>query len=678
MTLSTAGLADEADAPDDLTALAASARQIAGCDAVIITARPPGEHRLAVISVSGIVWELARELHYAFVGLGADFAEGELAVIDDLAADVRTASLADWDEHGFRSLLSAPLEWEGERIGALHLLHAQPLGGEREMRDRITAFARHTALAVGFRRLRRRTARLSRDLESLTALDELVLSSQNWGEMDRALTESLAAITGAATGGIMIFDPDRELLQMMPGAFGVNEDVVASCQISVQDPRSNSARVINTGRPYMSNHAMNDPAILQEWVDLLRVDRLMSLPLTLASRRIGVLHLANKPSPFTPSDLERASLLAPRVATVVELARTMFRLRRQRQLEELLSKVAVGIASGKSMESLLAQAFDDLCAIIEATLVALVPAGRPPLVWRRERRESGVEKEVFAAADQQELAGGTLRPPVPGDPGFAAFYVPVDLASKRIATLCALRRRAEPFADEEQNALSRLASLAALAWAAEGYQQQRAELARLRERQRIADDLHDHVAQILFAAQINLESLLERPGVDGGVGAGITQARSLLVRGDTAIREVIHQLSRPHRADLGHRLALLVEGLEEEFGIRIHLELPEAVASAAKGMRKVIADAMVKVAQEAIVNAAKHAEPRAVTVRLQITRAGRLLLAVVDDGIGFCEPKRKHGHGLASVRRTLREHGGMLRVQAGPYGGTKVIASVPL
>lgn len=669
---------DPADSPEDLTPLAAAAREAIGCDAAIITARPRGGDRFAVVSASGIGWERARELHQVLAKVGAEFADGQLCAIDDLLEDPRTATLADWDDQGFRSLLSAPLQRDGETIGALHLLHAHPLDPDREAKRVATALARHTALAVGFKRLRRRTARLSRDLETLTALDELVLTWRNWHEMDKALIERLASMTGAETGGIMVLDEERELLMMMPGAFGVSEKVVASCQVSLHDPRSNSARVFATGKPYMSNHATGDPAILQEWVDLLHVNRLLSLPLTLGGKRIGVVHLANKPSRFTPSDLERARMVAPRVATVVELARAMFRLRRQQRLEELLSSMAVGVASGRSMEELLSVAFNELCVILEASFAALVPPGRPPLIWRRERKDPAVERAVFGAAEREEGSGELLGAAVPGDPGFSALQAPIRLSGKRIATLVAVRRRAEIFAEDERNALSRLANLAALAWAAEGYQQQRAELARLRERQRIADDLHDHVAQILFAAQINLESLLERPGLTGGVGEGIAHARGLLLKGDTAIREVIHQLSRPHRADLAHRLALLVEGLEEEFGIRIHLDVPEGVASVAKGMRKVLADAMVKVAQEATVNAAKHARPCAVTVRLRITRGGRLLLSVVDDGIGLSEPSRKNRHGLASVRRTLREHGGLLRVEAGPCGGTKVTASVPL
>src|SRR6202022_2955938 len=98
-------------------------------------------------------------------------------------------------------------------------------------------------------------------------------------------------------------------------------------------------------------------------------------------------------------------------------------------------------------------------------------------------------------------------------------------------TLAALRVRGEPFSRDERHAMGRLANLAALAWASERYQQQRAELARLEERHRIADDLHDDVAQILFGAQLQLDQILEHGELDAAVVAGISRARGLLIRG---------------------------------------------------------------------------------------------------------------------------------------------------
>ena len=62
------------------------------------------------------------------------------------------------------------------------------------------------------------------------------------------------------------------------------------------------------------------------------------------------------------------------------------------------------------------------------------------------------------------------------------------LGTRPIGMLAAFRSRYESFTAEERHGLSRMAELIALSWASERYQQHRAALARLEERQRIADE----------------------------------------------------------------------------------------------------------------------------------------------------------------------------------------------
>jgi signal transduction histidine kinase len=307
-----------------------------------------------------------------------------------------------------------------------------------------------------------------------------------------------------------------------------------------------------------------------------------------------------------------------------------------------------------------------------------VPDDSPAIVARSGPCNEELEQTVLAEAGSDPgMRAYVVGPQKAGDPGWAAFYVPVHLGNSRVGTLAALRVRGEPFARAERRSLVRLANLAALGRAAERYQHQRAELARLQERQRIADDLHDDVAQILFGAQLCLDSVLQRNVVDAETEAQIARARSLLIRGDTAIRTVIHRLSGPPAADLGARLASVVAGVEDEFAIAIHLRVDDNACKAARSLRRPASDALVKVAREALVNAAKHAGPCTVGVSLDLSRRNRLVLTVVDDGAGVAFADGTHHHGLASLRRVVRDQGGTLRV-FGSQTGTKVTAGMPV
>ncbi|QEC48127.1 GAF domain-containing protein [Baekduia soli] len=474
---------------------------------------------------------------------------------------------------------------------------------------------------------------------------------------------------------VMVADPQRNILQMSPGAFGAPGEVAASHQVNLFDPNSNSARVYNTGQPYISNDSARDPGIRKSYVDIFGIERLMSVPL----HRIGLLHIANKPEPFNLDDLERAMALAPRIANIVELATTLLRLRRQQRLEGILADVAVSVASGAGVQSFLVPALEELCEATDANLLAIVPDEAPAIMARRGILQDGDEATVLEeAGGNPGVRAYVVGPRKAGDPGQAAFYVPVRLGHQRLGTLAAFRCRGEPFAQAERRSLMRLANLAALARATERYQEQRSELARLQERQRIADDLHDDVAQILFAAQISLDAILQRDELDDSAAEAIARARGLLIRGDTAIRTVIHRLSTPPAADISTRLSSVVSSVEDEFGMVVSMQIAQDAPMLARHLPRPKSDALVKVARESLVNAAKHAGPCDVVLTLEVPTPDRLVLTVADDGCGRVDDGGAPHHGLASLRRIVSEQGGTLRVVHGPHGGTRVTAGVPL
>ncbi len=666
-----------------LDELAAATQRALGADAVVIahaskTPSATGELLLDVAGVDGLsgrnVDDLRRGLtHLAgAVDLGG---RGWLAI--PFLAGTRIAGANIILSHGFASVLLAAVVSEGEQLGTIYAFKHAPTPFENEAL--IATFARQVAIALGSGRLGPpEPPRVAG--ANLAALDELALSAHDFGELSRAIQAAVAPLFGAEKCGVMVWDESREVLQMVTGSFGASQAVALSCQVKVLDPASNSARVFTTGRGYFCNEAREDPGIMQEYVHAFGIEKLLTTPLILGGRPIGVLHIANPESDFTVEDVRRAATLTPRVAGAVELARTLFRLRRQGRLEEILSGVAVAVASGESISAFLRPALKEVGRAVEATFLALVPDGGESLIWRHGATplEAVVLDEVSRKPGMRAYVVG---PEKAGDPGWAVFYAPINVAGQRAGTVAALRTRGEPFARDERRALVRLAGLAALSFATERYQQQRAELARLQERQRIADDLHDDVAQILFAAQLNLDGMLERTDEEDPHKAEVERVLGLLVRADMTIRKVISRLSNPVAPEFDQRLASVVAGVEQEFSVAIHMQLSPDATRAAESLRRSPADALIKVSREALVNAAKHAGPCRIRIILSITGRDRerLLVTVMDDGVGRSRRARAdRGHGLAALRRALDAHDGCLRVGKAPGGGTKVTASVPL
>jgi signal transduction histidine kinase len=597
----------------------------------------------------------------------------------ELAAAGVAAEVAAFAGVAPRAIVRVPAEHEGERFGELYLLLGD---GEAEVDLRqARAFAAHCALALAQRS--QPTPRPSASLlERFETLDELLFSVDDLASFTARLEGVIAEAVGPVRAGLMLWDDDLEALQTQPGFFGVSPASAASYQVDLAGVLSNSARVFASGVPYFSNSPADDPGMLQEWVTFFRPERIVSVPLRNGDQSLGVLHVADKQAPFTLEDVRTLEQLAPRIARVVALVQEILRSRKQRRLERMLSDVAIKVVAGESMQSTLSHGCAAARVLSEAEAVVLTPVAGPA-IGMPEADVAGrphVAAALARAASSPPETAGFARPTGAGDPGSAHLHLPVEFGSRRVGTLSAVRDRGEPFDPYERDALQRLAHLAALAWAADGYRQKREQLVRIGERHRIADDLHDYVAQILFAAQMRVDSVIEDGPLDASAREPIEHVRALLAQGDAAIREVIEQLSAPSQDELGERVVALAEGLEDEFELPVRIQVNDGLDELAARLRQSAADALVRVAREALVNAGKHAGPCRALVRLYPERS-RVVLSVLDDGIGASEDEQlggSGGHGLASLHRLVREQGGELRVQSPPAGGVSGEASFPV
>lgn len=632
-----------------LDGAAARTRSALDCDGVVIAWRVDGAN--VAVGANGLH---AEELEQA-----------RLALERDPAGDL-----------GFEAGVAVPMTVENQVMGFLHLLG-------RSADDQVDvpladAMAGHVAVSLNHEwSCPPAPAEKTRQQ---TMLDQLVVSADDLPSLIPQLERVLAPLFGTVRIGLMFWDDERSVLQMVRGSFGAPDCVTAACQLDPEHlPHHIAALVFEFQQTYVIDDPDRDPGLRPEYASAFEIERLISAPLVVDGRPLGILHVTRAGEPFSAVDIEQCNEIAPRIALAVESTRMRMQLSQQREVEAVLSQAAVAIASGSETGATLEGRLADLRAVFGASLMALVPTEGDPLVTKDADVPAVVEQRLLHEAGRaRDERAAFWRPRHHRDRRSAVLYVPVRVGTRLVGTLVTFRNRHESFTVEERQGLSRMADLIALSWASARDQQQRADLARFEERQRIADDLHDDVAQILFAAQMQLDSILEQDSIREDVRSHATLARALLVRGDTAIRHVIARNSRPSAFNLPDRLHEVVEGIDEEFMLEVDLKIFEDAAEASRRMPDSGRDAIAKVAREALVNTAKHAGPCRASMKLDLPAPDRLRLRVSDSGGGSGAQGKESSHGLNSLRRTVRRQGGWLRVTRGRPRGTVVTVTLPL
>jgi signal transduction histidine kinase len=182
------------------------------------------------------------------------------------------------------------------------------------------------------------------------------------------------------------------------------------------------------------------------------------------------------------------------------------------------------------------------------------------------------------------------------------------------------------------------------------------------ERARVARDIHDGLAQYLFAISANV-SLLEQGADPAGVVPSLAEAAT--AARDEARYAVLALSSAAGRSPFDAALRRYVDVLTADGALDVELEIEPAVRLSPDEQIEVF-----RIVQEGLANARKHAK----ATRAWVTVAGRgrrRVVSVRDDGHGFEPAAATAGLGLRSMRHRAAAIGGALSLASGP-GGTTV------
>jgi len=363
-----------------------------------------------------------------------------------------------------------------------------------------------------------------------------------------------------------------------------------------------------------------------------------------------------------------------------------------------VSDAVLAVAAGLSVDEVLQRLVDSARVLAGARFAALgLPDGEGGF---RRFLTSGMDDELIASLGplprQHGVLGAMLdaqssyrtndiheHPEFRGwwpeaHPDMRSFLgVPIMASEGVIGAFYLTEKLAAPdFNDEDDDLIGLLAAHAAIAISNARLQERARELSVVAERNRLALELHDAVSQKLFGLVLSAEAagtLLDRD--PAAARDQVERLQALAQDALEELRSLVFEL-RPVDLELdglGGALRKHVGLVGRVEGLEIELTIDhEPPADPARDLE------VLRIAQEAIQNAVKHAQARHVTVVLR--GDGRLLLEIEDDGIGFdpaAEGIRSRRLGLTSMEERAKRLGGTLEIRSTAGNGTTVRLEAP-
>lgn len=207
-------------------------------------------------------------------------------------------------------------------------------------------------------------------------------------------------------------------------------------------------------------------------------------------------------------------------------------------------------------------------------------------------------------------------------------------------------------------------------------QQNDIELTRIKEKKKVAQELHDGVLGRMFGIRISLDSL-EQMDDDEALPKRrkyLTELKNI----EEDIREISHDLNR-EKSELINNFVLILNKLFENQQNTYNSELITSIDPQIKWelVSNAVKINLYRIIQEALQNCNKYANAEKITVEFK-SEINYLILSIYDDGIGFNTKRTKTGIGLHNIEYRAAECKGSMSIKSVQGEGTLLVVKVPI
>lgn len=412
----------------------------------------------------------------------------------------------------------------------------------------------------------------------------------------------------------------------------------------------------------------------------------LGVPVNLRSEVFGNLYLTNsRRGEFTPEDEELVRALAHAAGTAISNARLYHEAELKQRWLEASGEISAQIVAttGEEPLQLIARRAMSL-ADADAVSISLLKEGEGSLAVEVAFGEGAEELVGRRFRVEETLGGEVVRTGAPAlvDAAGADRAIPF-LASvmeagptmalplrgtgqpRGVLTLARTMGR-RPFVQADLAMAANFAGQASVALELADSRAAEQKLVLLEDRDRIAQDLHDHVIQELFSVGLSLEGAAGQLP-EGKIEQRVRRAAENIDRTIRRIRTSIFELRGNFvsaEGGLRQRILEVVSDAGTPLGFVPHAAFAGLVDEA---FDEALADDVLACIRETLANVAKHA--RATSAWVDVVAAGEeLTVTVSDDGVGPGTSKRRSG--TANLRARAEKRGGTFELAPGPSGGT--------
>jgi signal transduction histidine kinase len=573
------------------------------------------------------------------------------------------------------------------------------VGVERVIRTVVSRFA-ESAIGLVTQKLEIEAAAQRESKARILALQRIgaaVTSSLDIeASLETIVTEASALMNGA-TARLRLADDSGENLKLIASAGELGDEEIGT---DVPVETTLAGLCYRSGRPVISNDVASDPRANDDLRRATRTQSLLSVPLISRGTPAGVLSITNvSDRSFEDGDAEMLSLFADHAAVAIENGRFYQQAQRQLTQMEILNRVSAVVSASLDLGSVYTAIHQEIARIMVADAFLILlrnDDGGFDLTYVVDlgqayapRHNVNIPKVYFEAMED--------RAPIIIDaarhPDFNAWerygdmsrrvqsvvVAPLLRGTEPVGVITAQAYAADAYRKRDADLLATVANVAAVAIENARLYEQVYGLAVAEERNRLAREIHDTIAQGLVGIILQLEAVSAMVGDDARLRRRIERSIDLArVNLDEARRSVRDLRAAPlEHMSLAEAIIQLADEHRQDCDSDVRVEMPEAMPL----LDKSIEATLFRFVQEALTNCRKHA--RGTEVAIAVVVADLVSVTVKDAGPGFDVESWKrqaplHHFGLHGMRERAERHGGTFAISSSLGSGTEVQLLLPL